>query len=99
MKCGLTLGPGSRLIGVVDLRFPPGLGVPYEYRAIRDASAADEGLSAGSCFIAACLILDAEFLYRVPVDSGTGRPDHRDDSYAATMEDLFGSEKQRIGTV
>jgi hypothetical protein len=97
VKCGLTLGPGSRLTGVVDLRFPPGLGVPYEYRAIREASDADEGLSAGSCFIAACLVV-AEFLYRGLVVSGTGMADHRDATNAASTEVLF-SSTEVIGTV
>jgi hypothetical protein len=51
VKCGLTLGPGSRFIGVA-LRFPFGLGVAsYVYRAIREARAVDDGLSVGSCFI------------------------------------------------
>lgn len=51
VKCGLTLGPGSRFTGVA-LRFPLGLGVAsYEYRAMREARAVDEGLSVGSCFI------------------------------------------------
>ena len=45
----------STLTVLIRWRLPFGLGDPYEYLAIRDASAAavavDEGLSAGSCFM------------------------------------------------
>jgi hypothetical protein len=50
VKYGLELGPPF-LIGVIG-RFLFGLGVTsYEYRAILEARAVEDGLSVGSCFI------------------------------------------------